>query len=130
MQLTSSRASSGTGGMDSECRDTMVPAGGAGPGSASLGAAEGQALMDAASRPTEGAAAAENIVSGSTPTAALGGERPLIVGRVHSAASSGTRCKPGLAPLKRCARLTCAWQALVCSMCCAVVPVSPSRALC
>ena len=79
MQLTSSRASSGTGGMDSECRDTMVPAGGAGPGSASLGAAEGQALMDAASRPTEtrSAAAAEDIVSGSTPPAALGGEFTL-----------------------------------------------------
>ena len=61
MQLTSSRASSGTGGMDSECRDTMVPAGGAGPGSASLGAAEGQALMDAASRPTEGAAAMRRV---------------------------------------------------------------------
>ena len=40
VQLTSSRASSGTGGMDSECHGTMVPAGGAGPGSASLGAAE------------------------------------------------------------------------------------------
>ena len=49
-------------GLGGPRRNGAPAAVGASPGSASLGAAEGQALMDAATRPTDTAAAAEEIV--------------------------------------------------------------------
>ena len=114
---TSSRGFSATGGMAG--RGTTMPSDDTGPGSANLGAAEGQALI--ASRPSaEGTAAApEEIDSGGAPAAPGRGERPLIVLRVHSVASSRARDAPGPAPHTRCA--ACPWQVCGCS-----APLFPS----